>query len=75
MEVTPTEIADIKLITPKRHGDHRGFFSEVYSLTALRQHGIETTFIQDNHSLSAEKGVVRGLEACTTNSRRPRNAN
>jgi len=61
MEVTPTAIPDVKLITPKRHGDHRGFFSEVYSVAALRGHGIDTVFIQDNHSLSAEKGVVRGL--------------
>jgi dTDP-4-dehydrorhamnose 3,5-epimerase len=61
MELTPSAISDVKLITPKRHGDHRGFFSEVYSAAALRQQGIETVFIQDNHSLSAEPGVVRGL--------------
>src|SRR4051812_22071315 len=61
MEVTPTAIPDVKLITPKRHGDHRGFFSEIYSAAALRQHEIETVFVQDNHSLSAEVGVVRGL--------------
>jgi dTDP-4-dehydrorhamnose 3,5-epimerase len=61
MEVAPTEIPDVKLITPKRHGDHRGFFSEVYNAAALRRHGVETVFVQDNHSLSAEKGVVRGL--------------
>jgi dTDP-4-dehydrorhamnose 3,5-epimerase len=61
MDVNPTAIPDVKLITPKRHGDHRGFFSEVYHAAALQQHGIDTVFIQDNHSLSAEKGVVRGL--------------
>jgi dTDP-4-dehydrorhamnose 3,5-epimerase len=61
MELTPSAIPDVKLITPKRHGDHRGFFSEVYSAATLRQHGMETVFIQDNHSLSAEPGVVRGL--------------
>jgi dTDP-4-dehydrorhamnose 3,5-epimerase len=61
MQVTPAVIPDVKLITPKRHGDHRGFFSEVYRPDTLRQHGIETVFIQDNHSLSAERGVVRGL--------------
>jgi dTDP-4-dehydrorhamnose 3,5-epimerase len=61
MEITATAIPDVKLITPKRYGDHRGFFSEVYSAAALKAHGIDTPFIQDNHSLSAEKGVVRGL--------------
>ena len=61
MEVTPTEIPDVKLIIPKRHGDHRGFFSEVYSAAAFRAQGIDVDFVQDNHSLSAERGVVRGL--------------
>jgi dTDP-4-dehydrorhamnose 3,5-epimerase len=61
MEITATAIPDVKLIRPRQHGDHRGFFSEVYNAAALRQHGIETVFVQDNHSLSAEQGVVRGL--------------
>jgi dTDP-4-dehydrorhamnose 3,5-epimerase len=61
MEVTTTEIADVKLITAKRHGDHRGFFSEVYNAEVLRRQGIDAIFVQDNHSLSVEKGIVRGL--------------
>ena len=61
MELTPTAIPDVKLITPKRHGDHRGFFSEVYNAAALAKLGITDLFCQDNHSLSAEQGVVRGL--------------
>src|SRR6266852_7122676 len=61
MQVAETEIADIKLIKPVRHVDSRGFFSEVFKENVLRGHGIDTHFVQDNHSLSASKGVLRGL--------------
>src|SRR3954447_146352 len=61
MQVIPTEIPAIKLLLPKKFGDHRGFFSEVYSRKALAEVGILTDFVQDNHSLSVEKGVLRGL--------------
>src|SRR6266851_3377703 len=61
MQVGETEIADIKLIKPVRHVDSRGFFSEVFKENVLREHGIDVHFVQDNHSLSASKGVVRGL--------------
>src|SRR5947207_16026479 len=61
MQVIPTEIPAIKLLLPKKFGDHRGFFSEVYSRKALAEVGSRTDFVQDNHSLSVEKGVLRGL--------------
>ncbi|WP_372887288.1 dTDP-4-dehydrorhamnose 3,5-epimerase [Shimia sp.] len=61
MQVEDTKLSGVKLITPARHGDHRGFFSESYSRRALAAHGIELDFVQDNHSLSAEVGTVRGL--------------
>lgn len=61
MELLPTTIPDLKLFVPKKHGDHRGFFSEVYSRKALREIGIDVEFVQDNHSLSTQPGVVRGL--------------
>jgi dTDP-4-dehydrorhamnose 3,5-epimerase len=61
MEVISLDIADVKLLVPKRHGDHRGFFSEVYSRRAFEAAGIRDVFVQDNHSLSVEKGVLRGL--------------
>jgi len=61
MQVTESAIPAVKILTPKKHGDHRGFFSEVYSRKALRDAGIDLEFVQDNHSLSAEKGVLRGL--------------
>ena len=61
MRITPLPIPDVKLITPKKFGDHRGFFSETYNAQALREAGIDLTFVQDNHSMSASVGVLRGL--------------
>jgi len=61
MQVIPTEIPDVKIFVPKQFKDHRGFFSEVYSTRLLRDAGIDRSFVQDNHSLSVEKGVLRGL--------------
>ncbi len=61
MNVIETAIPDVKLITPKRHGDHRGFFSETFNARALHEAGIDTPFCQDNHSKSAQVGTLRGL--------------
>jgi len=61
MKVERLAIADIVLITPARYGDALGFFSETYSARRYREIGITTAFVQDNHSLSAHAGVVRGL--------------
>lgn len=61
MQIQPTVIPDVKIITPKKFGDRRGFFSETYSARLFAEHGIDLNFVQDNHSLSAQKGVVRGL--------------
>ena len=59
--VMQTEIADVKLIVPRIHRDRRGFFSETYNKAGLTSLGTNLEFVQDNHSLSAERGVVRGL--------------
>lgn len=61
MEVIATDIPDVKIMVPKKHGDHRGFFSETYNQQRLADAGITETFVQDNHSLSAKPGIVRGL--------------
>lgn len=61
MQVEQLRIPDVKVLTPKKHGDHRGFFSEIYNRRALAEAGIEIEFVQDNHSRSAAKGTVRGL--------------
>ena len=61
MQVTPTEIPDVKLIVPKKFGDDRGFFVETFSQPKLAEHGVELSVVQDNHSLSRQVGTVRGL--------------
>ncbi|WP_066734128.1 MULTISPECIES: dTDP-4-dehydrorhamnose 3,5-epimerase [Hyphomicrobiales] len=61
LSVEETAIPSVKIITPKRHGDHRGFFSEVYKKSDLAAAGIDLVFVQDNHSLSAQVGTLRGL--------------
>lgn len=54
-------LQDVKLIETPRFGDSRGFFSETYNLRAFARAGIDATFVQDNHSLSAARGTLRGL--------------
>ena len=54
-------IPGIVMYTPKKFGDHRGFFSETYNRNYFIDNKIEVEFVQDNHSLSAEKGTLRGL--------------
>lgn len=61
MQITPTAIPDVKIIKPKRFHDQRGFFSETYRKELLAEAGIRAEFVQDNHSMSFERGVVRGL--------------
>ena len=61
MHLQPLTIPDVKVLIPEKHGDPRGFFSETYSRRALAQAGVDTEFVQDNHSLSARRGTVRGL--------------
>jgi dTDP-4-dehydrorhamnose 3,5-epimerase len=61
LKVEATAIADVKVITPDRFGDHRGFFSETYNRQRFAEAGILTEFVQDNHSMSAAVGTVRGL--------------
>jgi dTDP-4-dehydrorhamnose 3,5-epimerase len=59
--VDSTELADVRIIAPARFGDSRGFFSETWSRAAFRKIGIACDFIQDNHSLSRDRGTIRGL--------------
>ena len=60
-EVTSLAIPDVKLIRPRRHGDARGYFCEVYNAQAYKAAGIPCDFVQDNHSYSAQPGILRGL--------------
>jgi dTDP-4-dehydrorhamnose 3,5-epimerase len=61
VKVERLAIPDVLLIEPVRHGDSRGFFSEVWSRAAFAAHGIDPGFVQDNHAYSAAPFVLRGL--------------
>lgn len=59
--ITPLAIPEVLLITPKRHGDARGWFSETWSRKSLADAGVEADFLQDNQAFNARKGTLRGL--------------
>jgi len=61
LQIEPTALPGLLLITPRRHGDARGFFAESWSRARMAEHGIDIDFVQDNHSRSASAGTVRGL--------------
>jgi dTDP-4-dehydrorhamnose 3,5-epimerase len=60
MQILQTPLRDVKLIEPERHGDSRGWFSEVFNQSIFAAAGIASEFVQDNQSFSV-KGVIRGL--------------
>jgi dTDP-4-dehydrorhamnose 3,5-epimerase len=61
MQVEQTPLDGCLILTPRRFGDARGWFSEVWNRDTLKKAGIDTDFVQDNHSFSAQPGTVRGL--------------
>ena len=61
MQIKDTVLPGVKVLTPQRFGDARGFFSESWNRRLLADHGIDLDFVQDNHSLSAAVNTVRGL--------------
>jgi len=61
LRITPLSLEGALRIEPVVHGDHRGFFMESYNEDAFNSLGVMNKFVQDNHSLSIEPGVLRGL--------------
>ena len=61
MKIEPLAIPEVKLITPSRFQDPRGFFSETWNYTRFNDAGVSGPFIQDNHVASTVAGVLRGL--------------
>jgi dTDP-4-dehydrorhamnose 3,5-epimerase len=61
MDINKFEIPDLKVIIPRRFGDVRGYFSETWSDRLFRVEVANVTFVQDNQSMSAKKGTLRGL--------------
>ena len=61
MQIETTDLDGVLLLTPKRFGDARGFFSESWSKQTMAAQGLNFDWVQDNHSLSMQVGTVRGL--------------
>jgi len=61
LTIEDTAIPAVKIITTRRFGDERGFFTETWNRRRFAEAGIDLDFVQDNHSLSGPAGTVRGL--------------
>lgn len=61
MNVYEGKLKGALLIKPEVFEDNRGFFMESYNREELHKRGITMDWIQDNHSLSTQQGVIRGL--------------
>lgn len=61
MQSIKTDFPGLVLLEPQVFEDHRGWFMETYSKQEFARHGINTEFVQDNHSMSRNKGVLRGI--------------
>ena len=61
MQIEKTALPGVLILTPARHGDARGFFSESWNAQRMADAGLNYNFVQDNHSLSEATGTLRGL--------------
>jgi dTDP-4-dehydrorhamnose 3,5-epimerase len=61
IEIKETAIPEVKIISTRRFGDERGFFTETYHRQRFTEAGIALDFVQDNHSRSQKAGTTRGL--------------
>jgi len=61
VEIIKTKLDGVLLVKMPKFTDERGFFSETYNARSYAQVGIDADFVQDNHSFSRQRGVLRGL--------------
>ena len=61
MQIEPTALPDVLVLTPARFGDARGWFTETFNATRFAETGLTTGWVQDNHSMSGAVGTLRGL--------------
>lgn len=61
MQLEKTRLPDVVILTPRRFGDARGWFSEIWNAEVMAGLGLDIAFVQDNHSHSAQAGTLRGL--------------
>ena len=60
MQIFDTGLRDVKLVRAQKHGDDRGWFSEVFNARGFFEAGLPNRFVQDNQSFSRH-GILRGL--------------
>ena len=61
MKITKTKLDGVLIIEPDVFGDNRGFFMESWNQRKMEESGLFYNFVQDNHSMSAVKGTLRGI--------------
>ena len=61
MDVKALSLSGLMLLKPRRFADPRGYFVETYNERSFAEAGIAIRFVQDNRSLSVNKGTLRGL--------------
>jgi dTDP-4-dehydrorhamnose 3,5-epimerase len=61
MTITQTALPGVQILVPVYHEDYRGYYAESYSARTLSESGIDTVFVQDNHSYSIQRGTLRGI--------------
>jgi len=61
MQIFDTALPEVKIVAPRRVGDARGFFSEVWNARDFAEAGIVANFVQDNHIRNPLKGTLRGM--------------
>lgn len=66
MQIRELSIPDVKILTPRRFDDSRGWFSETWNRKTLLAAGIDLDFCQENQSFSRETGTIRGVHFQTS---------
>lgn len=61
LNITKLSLDGVKILKPVVFEDYRGYYIESYSARSLKTFGIDTVFIQDNHSKTLKKGTIRGI--------------
>lgn len=61
LDIQETDLPGVLILTPRRFGDNRGYFSESWNRARMAEQGLDIDFVQDNHSVSVQVGTVRGL--------------
>ncbi len=61
LKITELLLPGVKLIEPVYFEDYRGYYCETYSSRTMAEYGLNAVFVQDNHSLSLKKGIIRGI--------------